>query len=55
MQVGNMVQSIVKWLKPGGFLFLREACSNDSADQNQNNSIHYRDPKFYTKVCSFKY
>lgn len=49
-EVGNMVQSIVKWLKPGGFLFLREACSNDSADQNQNNSIHYRDPKFYTKV-----
>uniref|UniRef100_A0A803L646 phosphoethanolamine N-methyltransferase n=1 Tax=Chenopodium quinoa TaxID=63459 RepID=A0A803L646_CHEQI len=49
-EVGKMVQSMVKWLKPGGFIYFRETCSNDSANQNQSNSIHYRDPKFYSKV-----
>lgn len=49
-EVDKMVLNIAKWLKPGGFIIFRESCSNDSADQGQNNSIHYRDPKFYSKV-----
>ncbi|XP_021765604.1 phosphoethanolamine N-methyltransferase-like [Chenopodium quinoa] len=49
-EVGKMVQSMVKWLKPGGFIYFRETCANDSANQNQSKSIHYRNPKFYSKV-----
>ncbi|KNA17895.1 hypothetical protein SOVF_075880 [Spinacia oleracea] len=49
-EVGTMVQSMVKWLKPEGFIFFIEACANDNADQKESNSVHCRDPKFYSKV-----
>ncbi|KAL2901279.1 Phosphoethanolamine N-methyltransferase [Bienertia sinuspersici] len=49
-EVRYIVESMAKWLKPGGHIFFRETCSNESVDLNQSNSIHYRDPKFYSKV-----
>ncbi|CAO2819652.1 unnamed protein product [Amaranthus hypochondriacus] len=49
-EVEKMVQSIAKWLKPGGFICFVETCLNNTANQGQNNSIHCRDPTYYSKV-----
>ena len=50
-QVENLAERMVKWLKVGGFLFLRESSFHQSGDfQSKNNPTHYREPRFYTKV-----
>ncbi|CAO2838038.1 unnamed protein product [Amaranthus hypochondriacus] len=49
-EVEKMVQNMAKWLKSGGFICFTETCLNDNVDPDQNNSIHCRDPKFYSKV-----
>lgn len=50
-EVENLVERMVKWLKPGGYIFFRESCFHQSGDhKRKNNPTHYREPRFYTKV-----
>ncbi|KAF5730309.1 phosphoethanolamine N-methyltransferase 1 isoform X1 [Tripterygium wilfordii] len=50
-EVENLAERMVKWLKPGGFIFFRESCFHQSGDAKRKyNPTHYREPRFYTKV-----
>ncbi|KAF5734026.1 putative phosphoethanolamine n-methyltransferase [Tripterygium wilfordii] len=50
-EVENLAERMVKWLKPGGFIFFRESCFHQSGDSKRKyNPTHYREPRFYTKV-----
>ncbi|XP_074290008.1 phosphoethanolamine N-methyltransferase [Silene latifolia] len=50
-EVENLVERMLSWLKPGGFIFFRESCFHQSGDhKRKNNPTHYREPRFYTKV-----
>ncbi|CAL1354572.1 unnamed protein product [Linum trigynum] len=50
-EVETLAQRMVKWLKPGGFIFFRESCFHQSGDsKRKSNPTHYREPRFYTKV-----
>lgn len=52
LQVEELVERMVKWLKVGGFIFFRESCFHQSGDSKRKvNPTHYREPRFYTKVC----
>lgn len=54
-QVEELVVRMVKWLKVGGFIFFRESCFHQSGDSKRKvNPTHYREPRFYTKVCFCK-
>lgn len=44
---------MVKWLNVDGCIFFRESCFHQSGDSKRKyNPTHYREPRFYTKVCS---
>jgi len=46
---------MIKWLKDDGYIFFRESCFHQSGDSKRKlNPTHYREPRFYTKVCSFE-
>uniref|UniRef100_A0A7C8Z6X3 phosphoethanolamine N-methyltransferase n=1 Tax=Opuntia streptacantha TaxID=393608 RepID=A0A7C8Z6X3_OPUST len=50
-EVENLVERMVKWLRPGGYIFFRESCFHQSGDhKRKSNPTHYREPRFYTKV-----
>ncbi|CAI0400455.1 unnamed protein product [Linum tenue] len=50
-EVENLAQRLMKWLKPGGYIFFRESCFHQSGDSKRKyNPTHYREPRFYTKV-----
>lgn len=50
-EVEKLAERMVKWLKPGGYLFFRESCFHQSGDSKRKlNPTHYREPRFYTKV-----
>ncbi|KAL9242675.1 hypothetical protein vseg_016654 [Gypsophila vaccaria] len=50
-EVQNIVGNMVKWLKPGGFICLRETSVKQSEDQKGENDLtHYHEPSFYTQV-----
>ncbi|CAI0380580.1 unnamed protein product, partial [Linum tenue] len=50
-EVETLAERMVKWLKPGGFIFFRESCFHQSGDsKRKSNPTHYREPRFYTKV-----
>ncbi|VAH10144.1 unnamed protein product [Triticum turgidum subsp. durum] len=50
-EVKKLIGRIVKWLKPGGHIFIRESCFHQSGDSKRKvNPTHYREPRFYTKV-----
>ncbi|NP_001414863.1 phosphoethanolamine N-methyltransferase 1 isoform 2 [Triticum aestivum] len=50
-EVEKLIGRIVKWLKPGGHIFIRESCFHQSGDSKRKvNPTHYREPRFYTKV-----
>ncbi|XP_058107887.1 phosphomethylethanolamine N-methyltransferase-like isoform X2 [Magnolia sinica] len=50
-EVENLAKRMIKWLKPGGFIFFRESCFHQSGDsKRKSNPTHYREPRFYTKV-----
>lgn len=50
-EVENLAERIVKWLRPGGYIFFRESCFHQSGDhKRKSNPTHYREPRFYTKV-----
>jgi len=52
-QVENLAGRMIKWLKVGGYVFFRESCFHQSGDSKRKyNPTHYREPRFYTKVCS---
>nr|TKS11264.1 phosphomethylethanolamine N-methyltransferase isoform X1 [Populus alba] len=51
LQVENLVEMMVKWLKVDGFIFFRESCFHQSGDSKRKyNPTHYREPGFYTRV-----
>lgn len=51
-QVENLAARMIKWLKVGGYVFFRESCFHQSGDSKRKyNPTHYREPRFYTKVC----
>lgn len=51
MQVKNLAERMVKWLRVGGHIFFRESCFHQSGDcKRKYNPTHYREPRFYTKV-----
>ncbi|CAO2818129.1 unnamed protein product [Amaranthus hypochondriacus] len=50
-EVENLVGRMLKWLKPGGYIFFRESCFHQSGDhKRKSNPTHYREPRFYTKI-----
>uniref|UniRef100_A0A452ZRF0 phosphoethanolamine N-methyltransferase n=1 Tax=Aegilops tauschii subsp. strangulata TaxID=200361 RepID=A0A452ZRF0_AEGTS len=50
-EVEKLIGRIVKWLKPGGHIFIRESCSHQSGDSKRKvNPTNYREPRFCTKV-----
>lgn len=54
-QVENLAIRMIKWLKDGGYIFFRESCFHQSGDSKRSyNPTHYREPRFYTKVCSWQ-
>ncbi|GFQ07279.1 phosphoethanolamine n-methyltransferase [Phtheirospermum japonicum] len=51
LDVENLAERMVKWLKVGGYIYFRESCFHQSGDhKRKNNPTHYREPRFYTKV-----
>ncbi|MBA0856127.1 hypothetical protein Goshw_023756 [Gossypium schwendimanii] len=51
-EVENLAERMLKWLKVGGHIFFRESCFHQSGDcKRKNNPTHYREPRFYTKIC----
>lgn len=51
-QVEKLAERMIKWLKDGGYIFFRESCFHQSGDsKRKHNPTHYREPRFYTKVC----
>ncbi|KAF6136865.1 hypothetical protein GIB67_043254 [Kingdonia uniflora] len=51
-EVENLAARMMRWLKVGGFIFFRESCFHQSGDsKRRNNPTHYREPRFYTKIC----
>lgn len=51
LQVQDLAERMIKWLKVGGYIFFRETCFHQSGDhKGKNNPTHYREPRFYTKV-----
>ncbi|KAK6127616.1 hypothetical protein DH2020_038633 [Rehmannia glutinosa] len=51
-EVENLAERMVKWLKVGGYIFFRESCFYQLGDhKGKNNPTHYREPRFYTKIC----
>lgn len=53
LQVENLAERMIRWLKDGGYIFFRESCFHQSGDSKRKyNPTHYREPRFYTKVCS---
>ncbi|KAG6499956.1 hypothetical protein ZIOFF_039770 [Zingiber officinale] len=51
-EVEELVARMVKWVKVGGYIFFRESCFHQSGDSRRKvNPTHYREPRFYTKVC----
>lgn len=56
LQVENLVERMMGWLKVGGYIFFRESCFHQSGDsKRKSNPTHYREPRFYTKVCLLYY
>ncbi|KAM7267532.1 hypothetical protein ACFE04_009698 [Oxalis oulophora] len=52
-EVEDLAAKMVKWLKPGGYIFFRESCFHQSGDSKRKyNPTHYREPRFYTKICA---
>lgn len=50
-EVSDLVRRVMKWLRPGGHVFIRESCFHQSGDhKRKNNPTHYRQPSQYTKV-----
>ncbi|XP_010461683.1 PREDICTED: phosphomethylethanolamine N-methyltransferase [Camelina sativa] len=50
-EVELMAERMLKWVKPGGYIFFRESCFHQSGDsKRKSNPTHYREPRFYTKV-----
>ncbi|KMT04343.1 hypothetical protein BVRB_8g184180 [Beta vulgaris subsp. vulgaris] len=50
-EVQRLVERMLKWLKPGGYIFFRESCFHQSGDhKRKSNPTHYREPRFYNKV-----
>ncbi|CAO2827092.1 unnamed protein product [Amaranthus hypochondriacus] len=50
-EVENLVERMLKWLKPGGYIFFRESCFHQSGDhKRKSNPTRYREPRFYTKI-----
>jgi len=50
-EVATLTVRIMKWLRPGGYIFFRESCFHQSGDhKRKNNPTHYRQPSAYTKV-----
>ncbi|XP_038880570.1 phosphoethanolamine N-methyltransferase-like isoform X1 [Benincasa hispida] len=51
IEVKNLAERMVKWLRVGGHIFFRESCFHQSGDcKRKYNPTHYREPRFYTKV-----
>ncbi|KAL3639404.1 glycylpeptide N-tetradecanoyltransferase [Castilleja foliolosa] len=51
IEVKNLAERMIKWVKVGGYIFFRESCFHQSGDRKGNNKpSHYREPSFYTKV-----
>ncbi|KAH9617871.1 hypothetical protein KSS87_018616 [Heliosperma pusillum] len=50
-EVQNMVGNMLQWLKPEGFICLRESSVKQSEEhKGQNDSINCHEPRFYTQV-----
>ncbi|EOA36459.1 hypothetical protein CARUB_v10011038mg [Capsella rubella] len=50
-EVELIAERMLGWVKPGGYIFFRESCFHQSGDnKRKSNPIHYREPRFYTKV-----
>ncbi|KAG0590208.1 hypothetical protein M758_1G079200 [Ceratodon purpureus] len=50
-EVATLTERIMKWLRPGGYIFFRESCFHQSGDhKRKNNPTHYRQPSDYTKI-----
>lgn len=55
LQVKILAGRMIKWLKVGGYIFFRESCFQHSENSDKKHeSFHYREPRFYSKVCLFK-
>lgn len=55
LQVQKLAERMLRWLKDAGYIFFRESCFHQSGDSKRKyNPTHYREPRFYTKVCSLK-
>ncbi|RUS82646.1 hypothetical protein EGW08_009599 [Elysia chlorotica] len=53
IEVQALFQKQLRWLKPGGHLFLRESCRQQSGDKKRGaNPTHYRDPEKYEAFYS---
>lgn len=51
LQVEDLAERLLKWVKVGGCIFFRESCFHQSGDhKRKQNPTHYREPRFYTKV-----
>jgi SAM-dependent methyltransferase len=49
-EVASFAAKCLKWVKPGGFVFIRESCMHRSGDSSRNfNPTNYRNPDEYFK------
>mmetsp|Transcript_33320 Transcript_33320/g.60218 ORF Transcript_33320/g.60218 Transcript_33320/m.60218 type:complete len:262 (-) Transcript_33320:993-1778(-) len=50
-EVGRLAKRSLTWLRPGGTLFFRESCFQQSGDRARGaNPTHYRDPVVYSRL-----
>ncbi|XP_010461685.1 PREDICTED: phosphomethylethanolamine N-methyltransferase-like [Camelina sativa] len=50
-EVELMAERMLKWVKPGGYIFFRESCFHQSRYRKRESyPTHNREPRFYNKV-----
>ncbi|KAJ3587507.1 hypothetical protein NHX12_011104 [Muraenolepis orangiensis] len=52
-ELGRLVEKMLSWLAPGGFLFFRESCNHQSGDCKRDfNPTHYRTQAEYSHLIT---
>ncbi|CAM4618017.1 unnamed protein product [Leuciscus chuanchicus] len=52
-ELKSLVEKLLRWLRPGGYLFFRESCFHQSGDSKRDfNPTHYRSPAQYNHLMT---
>lgn len=54
-EVVNLINSTYEWLKPGGYIFIRESCFTSSNPNSSHSNTYYRDSVFYEPLFKAKF